>query len=502
MRKKLAVLFVLAALGSMFMHVAPAQADSTVNLYDDWQVRPGAFTELVKDKLPGPSLPVVGQPVDGTQVGKSPKDLPNHCDTIDPYLTTNAQNVSYRCAPQARIQTASVSSNDAKKYLTASWTLDGALPHVGELFNTADPNSQAQGWLFDIRFRTNWMDARRVVGDTNDCLRYAHAGPYLAGDKNLSTGSTVPGNDEWMSLWVQVIADDLVSYRVQYGWSHFGPSSLGDYLTVARPAGDATRCNGSTAESFHFAGTGANTPGATMTHAGECADAPVGCSYSFTSPKDSEVFSLQHRKITIKVPMNFEYVDNQHHYYKVPIIAPGAKMWDISATSTTLINCASTPDVSAGGTQVVGPQGIQCGALLDWIPWKSYNLGTYPDQTGLAQSVPESLYSASCPYFEVTEYTPGQARVDKPSGYLNLGKDPSTGADNEVQANPGYVDKSGNIPATPLSNYDAGYYAPDNSSHQPTKSVYPQGRKGSTQCDIPIDGAQKQNANFGNNMIV
>jgi hypothetical protein len=427
-----------------------------------------------------PTLPVLGQPISAEDTGKSPAQL-GGCDTVDPFLTVNSDFVSYRCVAGADIQQATITTNATS--FTVSWQLRAALPKPGDQF-VLNPET-LNGLLLDIRFRTPWMDARRIAGSTIDCQRYAHAGPYLAGSKNLSTGQTVAGNNEWMSLWLEILSDDGAHWNAQHGWSHFGPASLGDYLTVADPpVADALGCvgNPSTPTPVAFPGTGGTPVG------GVCpAELGPNCPDEAKLLSSQPAYSADRKTVSITVPFNFGYVDNQKHVYSVQIMQPGQTMWDIAATTTSLFNCASTPEIGVGDMQIAGPQGVQCGSQLDWAPWSAYSLGKYVDQTSFAQSVPEAIYGPTCPYFEVGEYTPGQARMDKAPFYVNLGKGPQ-GQDQEIQTNPLYPDKANSV--APLANYDAGFFA--GTTARTSNPVLGQGRNGGTVCDVPVPDAQRQ----------
>jgi hypothetical protein len=440
---------------------------------------PAPYTAPLKDRIPAiPPLPVVGDPLSANDIGKTPAEL-GGCDTIDPFLTVNRQLLSYRCNERYDIKSATMSTTATS--FTVSWTMNKPLPAPGAL----DPVSAANWLILDVRFRTPWMNARRIAGDTLDCKRYAHAGPYLMGKKNLSTGQITPGNNDWMSLWIEMLSDDGAHLRYQHGWSHNDPGSIGNFLTVADPDANAAQgCDaGGNITTVSFPGT-AGTPVGFV-----CPEELTGCANEAKIQSTIPVLSADKKTISITVPFNFGYVDNQLHVYNVPIMQPGQVIWDISATASSLFNCAATPNIAVGTTQVLGPQGVQCALILDWAPWSSYDLGLYPIQAGYAGVAVEALLGPTCPYFQVLEYTPGQARQDKAPWYFNLGKG-SSGQDNDVMLNPLYTDKANAV--APLVNYDAGWAAGTTAATSNTLVRPAQGRNGSTACNIAVPEAQKQ----------
>lgn len=480
MTRSKTVVMMVALLGLVVMSLGGtpgAQAAGVVaSITDNHTANKAPYTAPLKGVLPPVSLNPVA-PINTADIGKTPVEL-GGCDTIDPAFTINRDNVSYLCNTRYDIKSATMTTT-ANSFVV-SWTLNRALPAPGEL----DAASALEWLILDIRFRTPWMNQRRIVGDTLDCQRYAHAGPYLMGKKNLSTGQLTPGNNDWMSIWVEMLSDDGAHLRYQHGWSHNDPSSIGNFLTVADPPIAAAQgCAGGVPAPVSFPGT-AGTPVDFV-----CPSELPGCADAAKIQSSIPSLSADRKTITVTVPFDFGYVDNQLHPYSVKIMQPGQAIWDVSATASALFNCAATPNVAIGETQIIGPQGVQCGLILDWAPWGSYDLGRYPIQAGYGGVAVEALLGPTCPYFQVLEYTPGQARQDKAPWYFNLGKG-SGGQDNDVMLNPLYTDKASAI--APLVNYDAAWAAGINTATTNTLVRPNQQRNGNTVCNIPVPDAQRQ----------
>lgn len=379
------------------------------------------------------------------------------CDTIDPITTAERSKVAYKCVD---IQPTVAGADGYFDLTTASMetidsdaTPDGSVPlgHAGNrlrqklsgeqgtpaevlgrdtikmTFKTSGPipsvGAQSTdellaaglgGFLFQFAFQVPAkMNKRQIIGDTIDCQRYAHMGPWFTGDKM------------WWALQYQLTVEHgLVRQEAFQLVSDPGGFPFGGFLIQADPAdtvAPATRsCNN---------GAAPQTPGPLTSF--------EGTRWSATRP-DSNT-------LVFYVPMKWRWVDNQRNPYTMTFMSENDSVQNIVAIAGGTVNTASTPTVGP-----VGGQGLQNQINMDWIPWTGFrlanltNTGTNVPPGGLFPAA--ALVGPTCPHFWAAEFVSGGGRHNTGGAYVPLGKGPgSPPSDRDSQANPLYG----------LGNYDA-----------------------------------------------
>lgn len=327
MRKVMRVTLLLTLVASTVLVLAgpPGHAAFTPLVVPD---DPSADPDPWNASIPFPGGNPPSQPVDLSGWGKGPNAL-GGCDTIDPVLTQNRNLVAYRCTESADLLSYSLVTIDTNgdgrtDTFRVTWTSRGRIPKPGDAI---DPLSETfQGLFFDLWFQAKRQNGRHIAGDTVDCQRYAHWGPYLQ------------GNNEYLSFWVEIAQNETdagVVWNASHGWSHYDPVGLNNYLIVADPAiGDATRCNaGRQRVVVPFAGT-KGTP--VRLEAGTIQSVPT--------------YTNAGRSISIDIPFNFSMVDNQKTTYDYVLAQPGDLLENISAQSSALVDTATTPELKNPAT--------------------------------------------------------------------------------------------------------------------------------------------------------
>lgn len=377
------------------------------------------------------------------------------CDTLDPVTTQNALVVGYKCiidsvdvdgpggldtASNGLLNLTSFEFTAGAGTITLKWTTQGLMPKVLDA-----PNAGVGGYSFQVWFKNpNRQNARQTIGDTLDCTRYAHMGPYLT------------GNNEYLVIYSGAVLTET-GFEIDQGWGHYDPMTNSIWAFLPDKAGiPSTHCEGTNRVS---------TPGGF-----------VGTNM---------VSTISGNTLTTTLPYTFRFVDNQTNELAYQLVAPGDVLTAITPTSGGNIDAATTPpiaihtdppcvdvgeltpDCTGTPTLVQSKQGVSLTTILDWLPWAGIDLGLVPNPTGI-QEIPSVL----CPAYHPLEYTPGGAKNNVGGTYAPLPKGPN-GEDRETQANPFFG----------LDRYDSSG-APGTT----TNDLVPQNHTGTTTCTSPVPG--------------
>lgn len=373
------------------------------------------------------------------------------CDTLDPVTTQNALVVGYKCinhlsdaTNKGILNLTSFEFTATGGTITLKWTTQGNFP------TAIDPASGVgEGYSVQVWFKNaNRQNARQTVGDTLDCTRYAHMGPYLT------------GNNEYLVIYSGAVLTET-GFEVDQGWGHFDPmtNSIWAFLPDGTGTkcggcinGMATHCDGLNRVQHAWTGTGMTT-------------------------------TISGNTITTTLPYTFRWVDNQSNELKYDLIAPGDIITAIVPTAGGNIDAATTPplavhtnppcvdvgeltpDCSGEPTLSQSKQGVSLTTLLDWMPWAGIDLGILPNPSGISE-----IPSALCPAYHALEYTPGGAKNNVGGTYSPLPKGP-LGEDRETQSNPFFG----------LNHYDS-----NGASGTTTNDLVSQNHTGTTTCTSPV----------------
>lgn len=412
------------------------------------------------------------------------------CDTIDPITTTERSKVAYKCIDiqptvpgadgyfdltSASMETidshatpdlsvpSGFAGNNLKQKLSGeqgspsdvlgrdtiklTWKTSGPIPSVGVQSTDELLAAGLGGFNFQFYFQVpSKMNKRQIIGDTIDCQRYAHMGPWFTGDKL------------WWGLQYQLTVEHgLVKQEVFEQVTDPGGFPFGGFLIQSDPpdAVAATRsCNNSAAPA---------TPGPLTSF--------EGTRWSVTRPDANT--------LVVYIPMKWRWVDNQRNPYTVTLMSENDAVQNIVAIAGGTVNTASTPTVGP-----VGGQGLQNAIQMDWIPWSGNRIGNL---TNTSQGVPGGLFPAAalvgptCPHFWAAEFVSGGGRHNVGGSYVPLGKGPgSPPTDRDSQANPLYG----------LGNYDGsqeggtGHGLGGGAPHNDTPVIGSQGHLGAITCYV------------------
>lgn len=375
------------------------------------------------------------------------------CDTLDPVTTQNALVVGYKCinnavsGAQGLLDLTSFTFTAAAGTITLQWTTRGAIP------TQIDPVAGITGYSFQVYFKNaNRQNSRQIIGDTLDCTRYAHMGPYLT------------GNNEYLMIYTGALLEET-GFVIDQGWAHNDPMTNSNWAFLPDNASiPASHCEGTTRVPHSFAGTNMNT-------------------------------TISGNTITTKLPYTFRWVDNQTNELAYELVRSGDLITSITPISGGNVDGATTPSFSVhtnppcvdteGTFPVVGDptppcsgepdlvqskQGVSFTTILDWLPWAGFDLGIVPNPSGISE-----IPSALCPGYHALEYQPGGGKNNTGGTYAPLGKGP-TGQDRDTQANPFFG----------LSNYDSSG-APGSTSND----LVTQGHGGTNTCTSPVPAVSR-----------
>lgn len=423
----------VAILGVVALIVAPVAYASHPAQVDN----PGAN--------PGPWLP------------SNANSYPNtSCDTIDPVLTIDETRVAYKCIgfpdnpatpaneaemgvanlTQAVFETSSTgfpgTSTAGIPAIHMSWTTSGPVPTPGAdtLFEGVN------GFTFAFNFQNyKKQNSRQIIGNTIDCQRYAHMGPYLT------------GNGEFITMHYELVFEEGV-WLENMIWGHTDPVGYSVWAFVADPSGYARGCNGTTP-----------------------VPAPTTGPHNDPGSKVQSVVDQPNKTVHLYVPQEFHWRDNQQVPLTYDFMDAGDSLTGLSANAYAVVDTATTPAINVGPVQQ-SQSGVSNLFLLDWIPWAGYDLGTLSPQT-------RGVYGPTCAGYDAMEYTPGGAKNFTGGSYAPLAKGPQ-GQDRDTQVNPLYGAPNG------LNHYDSA--APLLGGNT-TNDIKPQDHGGPTICDIIIPTA-------------
>lgn len=366
-------------------------------------------------------------------VGYNPKtDAPIGCDTLDPWpgLTVNSALVKYQCRPRADIKSFSLGTT-ADGFFEISWTLGATVPSTPQEVIETGLDSLTLLMAFE---NPNSQNARQIAGDTTDCTRYEHRGPYFTGDgyKLLFLFQLRITTDAQGASLLQSRILPAVFSPANLSW--IGPA-------FAQPPynGPATRCNGFTPVVV----TNANDPGSRTT------------------------ISISGNTVSARVPMTYHWYDQTAGYLQRDwvLASPGDPIRNVTAQSLgTIPLIAPPPPIQVGDTRIAVPISSSFPAFLDWAPWGGFDLGLYFGPPTLAPRIGVAEVGGSfgggltCPQ------------------YVSVAKG-TNGEDNDVQINPFFG------PGDGFNHYDSSQ-----KSGTTTNQFVQQDHKGPNGCESAIPG--------------
>lgn len=438
LKKKFAVVLAMAAVSAAIFVPQSAQAGG-VTINDD----------------PGRNPPAWDTALGGRSVN-GPGTISN-CDTLNAALSPNKNFFAYNngpetssgapnprgCLYESDIQSFSLDSNTPGK-LTWKMTMR-RLPRPGTTPSTLAAAGGANFTYYVFFQNARRQNARQIIGDTPDCTRYSHAGPFLT------------GNNEYFFLYWDVALGANGTYEERnMGWGRWDP--VGNILYQTRTAADP---RSSTALSQFCSGTPAQHNVVTFPGTG------VTTSYSGNT-------------LTMSVPQRYCWLNLSNIVNCYQIASPGDQIVGVQTAVHGSV-FIGTPDLTGMGGP--GSTGAGQNLLVDWAPYAAYDYGTFTPQT-------ERLPGPNCPNFATAaEYFTSNESPVTPA-YLTLGKGPG-GADNDYQVNPNYG----------LNRYDASGET-GNKNQNPVLPTGPQNHHGATTCDIFIPTAARFIAGAGGSFTV
>lgn len=385
------------------------------------------------------------------------------CDTIDPITTAERSKVAYKCiavppnpAPgavngylnltEARIETIDshatpngavpfgYAGNNLQQKLngeanpavdvpgrdTIKMTFKSQGPIPAVCNQTSDPNctqvteelltAALGGFVFSFAFQVPAkMNKRQIIGDTIDCNRYAHMGPWFAGDRLF-----------WSLQYQITIEHGVIRHELFQLLTDPGGFPFGGFLIQADPPDT-------------LAATRSCTQGPSPQPPSQIDTAFEGTRWAMTRPSATD--------LVVYVPMKFRWVDNQRNPYTMTLMSEGDSVQSVTAIALGTVNTASTPTITVGPVHQ-GGQGLQGQTTLDWLPWSGFRLGNLTDAS---QGPPGGLFpfaailGPTCPHYWAAEFVSGGGRHNTGGTYLNLGKGPGTPpTDRDTQSNPLY----------------------------------------------------------------